>query len=199
MVSNDYETPKDMSDMPKPGEQGNMQEPRKSATIVTTTGGGTFYSADCPYCGKSMPVGKDLSIMFSCCNSCDKSFDLRYPKTNEFLSKMHGKEVPFRIQDVTKLRDKPTDKYGREFCSECGADLDKCGDCTGYNHNKNDEPLQDSLRVTQPDEAPTTTDGRRRKDDGSNTPFNPSPAKPFMKDYPCGDSRRGPLNWPIDR
>ncbi len=126
------------------------QEPRKTATIVTTTGGGTFYSADCPYCKRSMPVGRDLSIMFSCCNNCSMSFDLRYPETNEFLSKMRGKEVPSRIQ----------------------AD------------ERRDEQL-------------TTTDGQPKKDDGSNTPFNPPPAKPFMKDYPLGDPRRGPQNWPV--
>ncbi len=92
MVSNDYEAPKDMSDMPKPGEHGNKQEPRKTATIVTTTGGGTYYSADCPHCGKLMPVGKDLSIMFSCCNSCGKLFDLRYH------------DGPVRHEDISEHR-----------------------------------------------------------------------------------------------
>ncbi len=189
MVNDGYETPKDMSDMPKPGEPGNMQEPRKSATIVTTTGGGTFHSADCPYCGKSTILGRELSILQVGCKECHKTYDLRYPKTNEFLSEMRGKEVPFRLQDDESKRPggKPTDKYGREFCSECGASLAANGECTKYVHNKNDGPLQDSLRVTP---AP-------KKDDGSNTPFNPPPAKPLMPDYPHGDPRRGPLNWPM--
>ncbi|KKN70943.1 hypothetical protein LCGC14_0425450 [marine sediment metagenome] len=74
MVSDGYGTPKDMTDMPKPGEHGN----RKTATIITT-GGGTFHSANCPYCGESMILGRELSIMLVYCRECHKTFDLRYP------------------------------------------------------------------------------------------------------------------------
>lgn len=67
-------------------------EPRKTATIVTTSSGGTFKSADCPYCDKSAILGRELLIMWTCCTGCNKPYNLRYPdgKQSDDCERCHG-------------------------------------------------------------------------------------------------------------
>ena len=54
-------------------------EERLTANVTKTTGGGSFYHADCPYCGKSKLLGSELLIMWAVCKVCRKSFNLLLP------------------------------------------------------------------------------------------------------------------------
>jgi uncharacterized Zn-finger protein len=136
MVSDGYGTPKDCSDMPEPGEHGN----RKTATIVTTSSGGTFHSADCPYCGRSYILSRELSILQKFCLTCSRTFELRWPDE----------------QDTRRATEIQVENHEME-CAE-----------------------QDA-----------------RDENEWRKPFNPPPAKPRIPDYPRGDPRRGPRNWPV--
>ena len=182
MVSDGYGTPKDTSDCPKPGEHGN----RKTATIVTITGGGTFKSVDCPYCSKSYILGRELLIMTKFCTECNKTFDLKYPETNEYLSKIHGREIPFRLQD--------------DDCEQIRAEQIRAKQKREQfvlRYSSKPYPSQRATETRIENERKKAADEDAKKDDGSSKPFNPPPAKPRIPDYPHGDSRRGPRNWPV--
>lgn len=149
---------------------------RKTATIVTTTGGGTFHSVDCPYCGKSMILGKELSVMMVYCRECCKTFDLRHAR----------------------------DDYHKRLCPKCSGGINTNGECMDHCDKANNKQVrhedasdQHTVDDKSAETSDETSDDKPVVDDGSSGPFNPPPAKPFMPDYPIGDSRRGPLNWPV--
>lgn len=58
------------------------QEPRKSATIVTTAGGGSSHSAICPYCSKLRNLTQELLSMYVFC-TCGETFNLQYPEDEQ--------------------------------------------------------------------------------------------------------------------
>lgn len=102
MVSDGYGTSKDLSDYPGPGEHSN----RKTATIITMAGGGTSYHADCPYCGKSQLLNKQLFTMWTCCRECGKTYNLKYSNNSEI--KVNGTDKQDEVvSDEIAPKDKP--------------------------------------------------------------------------------------------
>ncbi len=53
-----------------------MTDKKLTAKIEKTFGGGTFYSADCPYCGKIKILSSELNSMSAVCNKCYQPFKL---------------------------------------------------------------------------------------------------------------------------
>ena len=49
---------------------------RLEAKVTKTSSGGSFYHADCPYCGKSKLLGSEMLIMWAVCKICRKPFNL---------------------------------------------------------------------------------------------------------------------------
>lgn len=48
----------------------------KTVKIEKTSGGGSFYSADCPYCGATKILSSELNSLRAVCNRCYQVFNL---------------------------------------------------------------------------------------------------------------------------
>ena len=57
-------------------ENKQVVEKQLTAKIEKVTCGGTSYFADCPYCGKSITLSRELNTMSAICNKCHESFKL---------------------------------------------------------------------------------------------------------------------------
>ena len=78
-----------------------------------------------------------------------------------------------------------------KLCGKCGGSFDlRYSETSEEQDEEQDEEHDKQQGDDKLNDQPTISDG-------SSGPFNPPPAKPRIPDYPRGDSRRGPRNWPL--